>query len=1147
MSLFKPRKFGTGDSASASRRSFLADSTTETPNFTALENFSTYSGLELTKNDKYCVSRLPALPPVLAENVMDDSGEVLNGYADNSTKCSLVISERAINVWPYRSTDETPISYEFPLDENQEILPLALLTLPSGADTLDPGLVIINSTSGLVRFYESVQHAPALGLINSKLIEIAVNIQSKLGEYITLAENVEPTGIVVATSWKRVVLVLLRDFKGAPRLSTIELVSPSRSSRLISGLFGIKTTNEIGDEIVSIKPGKVSNHGMSQEIIVQDARGVFKKFLFQSSASGAPYINHKKTLQFSLASYLENSIDGVIPGAIVNVKFIDLWPLRSEHEADNLYTALIRVQNSIRGVDEKRLLLITLQINESGVLLYGSHQLPDVDEKLTDSLASKPRLFIPKPGATAFVVVGNSVILTDMNTAFLNKSSEPSFLYYKPKWEDVVNFKTAVQIIGLGYEDKTGATSNPSLILVTKGYGVLRIERFQEDSDDLGEEEESTDPVYLLKSHIQQAIYYHESPAVDFDVGAGFPVDVVSQATRSIVSEILDSSSPYLASFFPSTRDSFIVRATSLRELIAFVKRNFESSWFVVLPEIVQALEKIEVSQSLWTIVDSDSPEAALLKEKLTYTIQKHGIVTERTSDPARAFFTHHVNQINVVLTDLVESLFRSDYSLPTIIKLLVSTMHDAVFRNETAYIFGVDAISAQKLWVFDTKLLILTEEIFSKAFCTPNKDFEFLSSSHSRKELIKLTETLYYLVTCAIQYMQSTDDDQLPGYLEWYSLRKGEWVNALMKHGAVDDALRITEKYQDFLSVAAVLEKERERTSPEYTDEKISYFLDKYGDAFASKMFDFYLKNDKIQRLLLESKDYQNYLEQYFRSNPRKTSQVAWIHYLLVKNYKDASNVLISLSSKKETDNQENRELNYSLAKLTAIAAKLESPSDSLVLDEIAVEAENSLVVIRIQNKLHQTISLFLQGKKELVTLDYFLENFVNSNLSRAAVTEELLPFFERFVNQMPLLKEQLISLLTLMSPTAPFSGVFADALTVAALIRNDSTFKQQSTAIWLRLLALTDDWNKITATSENTDEVNKMRVKETALYSTLVRIHTNKEIVAILDAVVQRAREGGSPDDENSDLASKLHQLVVSHNLALWIDNIKAEARYM
>lgn len=1144
-SIFKPRRFDNAESASITRRSFLADSTTEAPSFSTFPNLNTISGEELTKNDKYCVLRLPAVPPILVSGHMDDESEILNGYTDNSTKCALMISDKSINVWPYNSADSSPISFEFPLEDGNA-LQLAILIRPTPGTTLDPGLVTINSVTGQIRFYESVHYAPALGLINSKLIETTVGIQVALGEYITVAENVEPAGIVVATNWKRVVLVLLRDFNGSPHLSTIELISPSLSLRILSGWFGRGNNDAISDEVVSIKTGKISGNGMAQEIIVQDAAGTFKKFFFQSSVTGAPSINHRKTTTHRLSSYLENNIDGFIPGAVVEVKFLDLWPLRSHMTSspdvavyDDLYTALIRVQSSVHGENEFRLLLVTMKINDSGVLVYASHQLPDVDAGLTDLIALKPRLFIPKPGATAFVVVGNSVILTDMNTAFLTKASTPDFLYYRPQWEDVINFKSAVQILGLGYEDKLEDSSNASMVLITKGYGVLRIERFSDSKDGVNDEVDSTDPVYLLKSHIQQAIFYHNSSAVDFDVHTSFPVDVVSQATKSILSEILESSSPYLPPFFSSTRDSFSTRILLLRELVSYVKRNFENCWFVILPEIVQALAKLETAQNLWLLVDVETPEAALLKEKLISVIQELDLGSG--DDIARSFFTHNVDKILSVLTQLVQQLYDTNFSMQIILKLLVLTLHDAVVSNEKEYIAMTDEIPTRMLWVFDLKLVILAEEIFTKAYCTKGK--YVVKTSESRQELVKFADTLFFLVTYAIQFMQDTEDDQLQGYLEWYNLRKGAWVNALLVKGLIGEALRMTENYQDFYSLTSVLEKEREQRSPEYVQEQIHYFVEKYGYPFASKLFEYYIKHDKIKTLLLDCKPYLRYLEQYFKSSPRTTSQVAWIYYLQLGNFQEASNLLMLLSSKKETDNQQNRELNSSLAKLTAIAArsKDETSEASPALEEIAIEAENNLVVIRVQNKLHQLVSSFVQGKKELITLDFFLNSFANPNIPRKQLQIELEVFFQRFVDQLPLLKEQLNLLLTSVKPKQQFSHVFSDALCVAALIGNDEIYKQQASEVWLKLLTLTDNWSEINNTSANVDEVNKTKVRGTALYTTIKEVQTNKEIMSVLDSVVNAAKQEPSVDE--SPLYSKANKLVKSSNLALWVDTIKAE----
>ena len=60
-----------------------------------------------------------------------------------------------------------------------------------------------------------------------------------------------------------------------------------------------------------------------------------------------------------------------------------------------------------------------------------------------------------------------------MNTKFVTKASTATFLYFKPKWEDTVNVKSSVEVIGLGYVDKA-TESNPSLVLITRDYAVFK-------------------------------------------------------------------------------------------------------------------------------------------------------------------------------------------------------------------------------------------------------------------------------------------------------------------------------------------------------------------------------------------------------------------------------------------------------------------------------------------------------------------------------------------------------------------------------------------------------------------------------------------------------------------------------------------------
>ncbi|KAM9888613.1 hypothetical protein OXX69_013024, partial [Metschnikowia pulcherrima] len=108
--------------------------------------------------------------------------------------------------------------------------------------------------------------------------------------------------------------------------------------------------------------------------------------------SGTPYIG-RHVLSYKLSSFLEKNIDGLIPGSVLHTQFLDLWPLVADQAASpDVYVSLVAVSSSAYGIEQHRLLLLRLKINDSGVLVLSSHQLPDVG---SNQLASRPRLFIP--------------------------------------------------------------------------------------------------------------------------------------------------------------------------------------------------------------------------------------------------------------------------------------------------------------------------------------------------------------------------------------------------------------------------------------------------------------------------------------------------------------------------------------------------------------------------------------------------------------------------------------------------------------------------------------------------------------------------------------------------------------------------------
>lgn len=1092
--------------------------------------------IELTKNSKYCVSRLPASPSVLGS----DSQDTLNGYADHFSNYSLVVSDTTINVWSYKSTDATPLSIQFPV--TQSSLPLAILTRPMNATTEDPGLAIIDSTSGHVKFYESVQHAPALGLMNNKLLELTIPLYED--EYITLAENVEPAGIVVATSLKRCVLLSLKDYLSKPKLSVTELLAPQSKGGILSYFTGekINTNSGVMDEIVSIRSSKLLEQGLIQDIFIQDSVGKFTLIRIQlhRGANGSVYLDKKNSYQQYISTYLERSMEGYLPGKSLNVSVLDLWPLLS-HE--HVYIALCSVDQPSNDLS---LILVTLKIDSTGVLLYGTHKLNPMGGELFSTTTNKPRMFLPSPGTTAFVVIGNSVILTDVNPSYIE--SRTTVQYYTPRWEDTIRLRSSIQIIGQGYEDQ-GVNANPAIVLITNDCGVLRIERFSDNDDDDDDEagdssngmlgiQDAEEPISIIKSHIEQAIFYADSSAIEFDLDEDFPEDVVTLAVVQIIDAILDSSSPYLPSFLPSVSDFLVMKSNLYHKLIVYVKKNFELYWGNIVPHIVERLEKTDVAYQLWVYLDGKSH--VKYQDILKNVVIGLGDSTSTASDPIRKFFSHDVVRINEVLTKFIVKLSEVDTPLSFLLELLVKTMYDGVFNNEKEYILNELEIQPRQSWIFETDLIIKFEEIFRKVYCNGGDEI----STETRKQNVEqLCEVLYYFVTSAVQFMQLHDKDQLREYLLWYNKNKPQWIKALIDRGLYSEAIKICERYHDLLSLVEVLEhrKNTEGDSPQLRAMYDEYF-ENFGYEFASSLYSYYVKKDEIQALLLGFENYREFAIRYFEENRSKTSKVSWIRYFLDSNFAVGSSTLIESAS--GTDNSENKELTYSLAKLSAIAAQQNGSTPHL--EEIVTDANSNLIQIRIQRDLFTELLKDISGKGDLFSVEYVSKNFRNEQVDYTIFNELLDIPIKLLAQKKSLNSTQLINVLTLIKPSVSSGKNFANALRIASLLTNESTYIQQTRLIWLRLLTLTDEWSSLTDTANRTDESVKHKIANSVLFKTLKLVGVDNNLVDQLNVILQDANNSIEVDEK---LAKKsletLNSFLELYSLQSWVESIKQEVR--
>ena len=94
----------------------------------------------------------------------------------------------------------------------------------------------------------------------------------------------------------------------------------------------------------------------------------------------------------------------------------------------------------------------------------------------------------------------------------------------------------------------------------------------------------------IVKSHIEQAIFYSDVNEIDFDLSQRFEKDVIQRAIETIIEEILTSNSSYFPKTLPSISDLTNLKVKLYRKLIEYVKRNFD---IPIIPQIVENLEKL--------------------------------------------------------------------------------------------------------------------------------------------------------------------------------------------------------------------------------------------------------------------------------------------------------------------------------------------------------------------------------------------------------------------------------------------------------------------------------------------------------------------------------------------------------------------------
>ncbi|AOA63662.1 Nuclear pore complex subunit [Komagataella phaffii CBS 7435] len=1044
-----------------------------------VSDVSDFQLIELTRIDQYSVSKLPSQPAFLRNYARwDESEHVYEGTVDSQLGYGLVVSNKSVYVWNYNSKETVPVTIAFDVEQKDDIPWKAVLvdSLPRKFNerASDPGLLLFNSSTGLVKYFEEISSSPSVGILNNKIIEHQLPLS---GEFITKTDYYKQVGVIVSTSKRRVFLLRLKDSAGKPFISHMEIQHQQTS--FLSGLLHRQTYHSYSKletpKIVSTKllKGNLSTNS----IVILDSEGSLSIVdCNRDSVSQLVGLNLKDRLTSSLAE--------VYPHVGYSFKVHDIAQL--EQPSDFLILCSFHKEPI---TDERYLMLLTIQIQKDDILINASYK---INSHYSNSKET-PTLYISSAKNTAFVVSGNSIILMDLF------SSIDKITRLERKWEDAVNLKNEISILGTSSKN-SGPSDGNTLYVLTKQSGILQICRFLSHLSDETENDNILDGMELIKSHIEQAIYYGgmQTNPLNFDSNKFRDGKEVEKAIIEVADEILLNTSEYLPQFAPVLVDYLKKKGEIMNRLCQLIAAIKDISDQVKL-KVLFDYEKLTTLTSFYQEVSQDSKLTKLL---ISVINDKYGI---QPDDALNKFVLYHANDV----IDVMKAVFKQCPN-QTILKVFDPVALSFLnLESELKYsLFKVSRYSSEitlshPIFLKETGLLLLIDKALQ----------DLPTSKEYHDLLFDVSRFLYYTFNDLILWNRNENQKSISEAIQSIFDRK-RIVNLLIYLRQHSDILEMAEQFQDFITVLDVLDDQRETINsqikcdltPEIERKqaalllKFHHFFETYGFHFASTLYQYYIDNHKPKVALLGFPEFDHYLEQFFEQNSDRLGKLAWIRDLIYKDYFSAAQRLVNEASEDQDEPMAHKKLQLSLAKLSILSIG----NSTSLLENLLENIDINLSLINLQEILAEELSKLIISKKDISKFTQSVQPLMKQSLEKS---------LERMLDRKSLTISSLLEVLTLIDPvTNSLEMNCYHAFKVLALLYTSNStvpyfLKECENLVWKRLL-LKEDWSKLSNT-ENKSESYISELLEKSSFSRIIKRLVNHGYINTknpTDSVIRR-----------------------------------------
>ena len=788
-------------------------------------------------------------------------------------------------VWRYAQSSSSseqsqPLKIQLPnaTKDSRQPLPLGILVPTSG----EPSLLVVMPASGKIFFWEILSNAAIFDPKRQRQQSIQGSVSGMMsGETIVDVIEAEPRGFVLTLSTGRIAHLIVSDFQGKPSINVQYLrSSTAQGGGVLGSLRSVFSSAAWTKDVAAVRASHSLQRGQ-RFVIVATKSATFQ--IWDLGWNGTSLLVHDVNARDVILKGLSEGAEVFHDRHEHHFELLDftMMPHRTTGKeiagSGGSSDCTVMAVTVLKGRESSKFALVGLRFADGVVSIDVVHPITCYKSSLPSGTIFKPRVIVPEPAETAFVILEKTVVLVSLLEIEESPESQLQMEAHvlPDPFQDTIDFNRVRQyrVVGCAAEPYDQIRTSLSCVIMVYGFGLIRVAALpMKDIHTAANRNTVT-----ARTKIEQAIFFGgvSQDLLDFTPRPEmkFSPEEIEQAALDVSQSILSSTSPYLPTITPSMDQQLSRRAKALADLNKHLHQYYPPMNRTIHWMLLSDAEKMAAARELWRCYDDTvrNPTKTLdtrnvfteLVEGIHPKYKNQNQPDNYETDGVRHWFVHDISRLEWAIPyaqEIVETMFnesvedKREFDIATKARMVseATDIHLAAletafqFRETNALIYGLgneimqdgvlqkgyEELPEGGLWTSNSlvvervKLLTDIAREFAKALDDPPDD-EPIEDEVSEALLIKLAQDNPRQVQLCLQtnterykWLKSQDspETKAAGKALQHShiaLRK-ELLTKLGEIAQIEPAIMLAEKYRDMDALADIIENELESTEEE-------------------------------------------------------------------------------------------------------------------------------------------------------------------------------------------------------------------------------------------------------------------------------------------------------------------------------------------